>query len=387
VENLPWDRYPPYYWTEAVQRKLREQRAQNLAKTETLFEEKAAELRLREELGEIIVRAPVVDIERNRWHCNSCGNEWKRKTLPVDEYGFPEKTEPQMSKVPERRRGLFVRHKKALVYGLLTGIFLVFLEAFALGNSGIVAWDVTVGWFAVTLSLPWLAERFLSRRLLWSVKRRVYRPFLWTISNALGHLDDFRTLQRLRVADLVRYNGEISWAICGYDLGYDEEIAWARAGYDEEVDWGVAKLISLSSKYSPRLMSVLEIRSLIEERERIPKNAQVQGLAGWRTLLFSKVQIAVLRDFEEISDYAKWCAQNIGMFAPASLEASLSKVIGSASSYSMWAGGVESWSRKWNAALKELRHELNKYLRSHNTQGDEVLLSISDRPAQRAPIH
>ena len=44
MENLPWDRYPPYYWTEAVQRKLREQRAQNLAKTETLFEEKAAEL-------------------------------------------------------------------------------------------------------------------------------------------------------------------------------------------------------------------------------------------------------------------------------------------------------------------------------------------------------
>ena len=93
AKDLLQERYPPYYWTEAVQQRLKEERARNLAKTENRFREKAEDLRRREELGEITVRRPVVDFEQNDWHCNSCGNDWKRKSPtgygePMIEYDF-----------------------------------------------------------------------------------------------------------------------------------------------------------------------------------------------------------------------------------------------------------------------------------------------------------
>ncbi len=80
AKDLLQERYPPYYWTEAVQQRLKEERARNLAKTENRFREKAEDLKRREELREITVRRPVVDFEQNDWHCNSCGNDWKRKS-------------------------------------------------------------------------------------------------------------------------------------------------------------------------------------------------------------------------------------------------------------------------------------------------------------------
>ena len=93
AKDLLQEPYPPYYWTEPVQQRLKEERARNLAKTENRFREKAEDLRRREELGEITVRRPVVDFEQNDWHCNSCGNDWKRKSPtrygePMIEYDF-----------------------------------------------------------------------------------------------------------------------------------------------------------------------------------------------------------------------------------------------------------------------------------------------------------
>ena len=104
AKGLLQDRYPPYYWTEAVQERLREERAQNLAKTEDQFKEKAAEFRRREELGEITVRTPVVDFERYDWHCNSCGNDWRRKTSA--KYGEPVIEIENVSLLPCSQRSL-----------------------------------------------------------------------------------------------------------------------------------------------------------------------------------------------------------------------------------------------------------------------------------------
>lgn len=205
---------------------------------------------------------------------------------------------------------------------------------------------------AVPLFLYWLTKRFESGKLVRSAKEKVYRSFLWAISEAVQSLDDFRTLQLLRITN----------------SRSDEEIASA----------GV-KLLSVPSMWVNR-DAMETLRSLVPEdgKEKVPKKEQVEAFGELRDLFLVEVQHVVMVNLKRVSKYA----QEIGMFElPPSLNHSLAKVFGllqqkqtavSTAGLLEMAGlkhldtgqEVEPWIKEWNATLKELRDELNKDLRS-----------------------
>lgn len=207
----------------------------------------------------------------------------------------------------------------------------------------------------ITFLAYWLSRRTEAKKLVRNRKEQVYRKFLWAIGDAVQALDDIRTLQLLKVRN-----------------PKDED----------EIASTSFKLSSLPTIWTnPDAMETLRtvvMEGLQEEDGKARPKEVVEGIETLKSMFNVELAHVFFVSVKRVGRYS----EEIGTFSLSpSLKLSMNKVfqLVSQKQYAVFAGGllelaglrgldagkdVDRSINEWNAALGELRTELDKDLKS-----------------------